>query len=435
MKYIKQYDNFKPIKINSAKPFKMKKNIDRSIQHLQKGIKSLRKRLDDPKNRDVNKHSKMNSDKNARIQKLKDLQFKKIKQQEYLRNNPVKESYEENEQNLLTFLESDFEPQDIVNYIGIDKDDYEIKSERWWSEEDMYKRNSLTLLMKESDLEYLLNLEGGIITWFFNVTSYYSSYEYYVDTDELNYLHQYINDEDIKKIEELAEKFKYEHEDINEEGVIYNIFSYLGLKSSLDDFRLEIANEKERATKKCAKDILKSLPFQLDSSRDDKIEIYLEYNDIIEYIKKNKLENDVNTISDFLQHVTEVTDMDTNIEYEGIMNYIDDYKDLNREVENVVEKYLDSPDDIFIHLIEVDNLKAFKDNIEYAIFNYNYELRIDYEKNEGNLFYFAKKFNGEILNWLKSDEFGKYISKNGSKEELEAYETFTFEGNVEKYNF
>jgi hypothetical protein len=106
MKYIKTYENFKPIKINSEKPFKVKKNIDKSIQHLQRGITSLRRRIDKPvRKRDVNKSAKLNKDKNIKIQKLKDLQYKKLKQQEHLRNNPVNENLEnlENAVDLVTY--------------------------------------------------------------------------------------------------------------------------------------------------------------------------------------------------------------------------------------------------------------------------------------------------------------------------------------------
>lgn len=98
MKYIETFENFTPIVIKNKKPYKVKKNLPTSIQFLQRRIKSLRKRLDDqymgtPKKGQRGRFD-MNKDKNDKIQKLKDLQFKQLKQAEYLKNNPIKESRE-----------------------------------------------------------------------------------------------------------------------------------------------------------------------------------------------------------------------------------------------------------------------------------------------------------------------------------------------------
>ena len=122
MKYIKTYENFKPITINSAKPFKVKKGLLKNAVYLQKGIKSDRKRLG--REKDPAKRTKLNNDKNSKIQKLKSISFKTLKQAEYLRNNPVKESYSDDEdddkQNLIQILESpDFKPEDIESRSGL----------------------------------------------------------------------------------------------------------------------------------------------------------------------------------------------------------------------------------------------------------------------------------------------------------------------------
>lgn len=98
MKHIKTFENFTPIVIKNKKPYKVKKNIPTSIQFLQRRIKSLRKRLDDqymgtPKKGQRNRLD-MNKDKNDKIQKLKDLQFKQLQQAEYLKNNSVQEGRE-----------------------------------------------------------------------------------------------------------------------------------------------------------------------------------------------------------------------------------------------------------------------------------------------------------------------------------------------------
>lgn len=90
MKYITYYDNYKPIKVNSYKPFKVKENLPKSIQFLQKRIKSIKKRLQD--NNKIQNRSKLNNDLNDNIRKLSDLTRYQIRQAEYLKNNPIVEN-------------------------------------------------------------------------------------------------------------------------------------------------------------------------------------------------------------------------------------------------------------------------------------------------------------------------------------------------------
>jgi hypothetical protein len=89
MNYIQLFENFKPIKINSAKPFKMKKNILKHLNTFQKQIKIAKKKLKDEK--DVHSRSKIHKDMNDKIHKIRDLNFHKLKQAEYLKNNPPKD--------------------------------------------------------------------------------------------------------------------------------------------------------------------------------------------------------------------------------------------------------------------------------------------------------------------------------------------------------
>jgi len=113
MKHIKTFEDFKPITINSAKPFKVKKGLLKNAVYLQKGIKSDRKRLE--KEKDSHKRTKLNNDKNHKINKLRDISFKTIKQAQYLKDNPVKENYLEHsiQQNYSPTFQ-DFESEDFV---------------------------------------------------------------------------------------------------------------------------------------------------------------------------------------------------------------------------------------------------------------------------------------------------------------------------------
>ncbi len=142
MKHLKTFENFKPIKINNAKPFKIKKNLDTNIRYLQKGIKSLRSRLG--KQKSLKKRSQMNQDINKRVKKLSDVTFKQLKQAEYLKNNPIKESLEDQSETLLSILKSsDFKKEDILKFIGFNENEYEFKLDyNWerWLLSNLFKR-------------------------------------------------------------------------------------------------------------------------------------------------------------------------------------------------------------------------------------------------------------------------------------------------------
>jgi len=92
MKYIKTYEYYKPIKINNEKPFKVIKDIDTKLRFLQKQIRGLKKRKDSGEN-DTKRRSEINADLSSKILKFRDLNFHKLKQIEYLKLNPVDESY------------------------------------------------------------------------------------------------------------------------------------------------------------------------------------------------------------------------------------------------------------------------------------------------------------------------------------------------------
>ena len=90
MRFIKTYENFTPIKVNSRKPFKIQKNIDKSLRILQNGLKALKKRL--PGERNMKNRSEIIKTINQKNQKFRELNFKKLKQAEYLKNNPIDEN-------------------------------------------------------------------------------------------------------------------------------------------------------------------------------------------------------------------------------------------------------------------------------------------------------------------------------------------------------
>jgi len=429
MKYIKLYENFTPITINNAKPFRVKNGLNKSMMVLRDSISSLRRRLQEEKS--LAKRSKMNRDINKKVQKLAELNFKNLKQIEYFANNPVKESLDEEEEtdNLDVILKSpDFKPEDILDYMGMDEEDYEIEKEsefdyflRKYITKPKYDKDGITFNIKLNYLENILDIETGILDYILRIARSHDGYsDYYVDDSEMEYLQNYLPKNVVHDIEKLAKTFNYDInlDDSDEEhlGQIVEFFNDIGLNSDIQDFKNEISYENERAIEKAARKLLEELPIDVDRNWTGKfdLEISLSYDTIIEHIKQNKLE--VKTIKEFIQNMNH--DLSYDFEYDMKQEFLGDFKDLVREVENVVDKYLSSPDDIFPKIIECDNLEFFKKNIDLAVFNYWYDTWISGNRKQLTLFEIAKLNNKSILEWFKSYDFQKYII---SESEAEIY--------------
>jgi hypothetical protein len=272
--------------------------------------------------------------------------------------------------------------------------------------------------MNIKELENLMDIENGFIDHLFNITSSYGSQDYYVDDEELNYLQGYLSDQNIKDIKKLADLLDYDLdlEAERDSGEIRNFFDYIGLEKELDDFKMEIGSENERAIEKSAYSLLNSLPFNLSYKHSGKfnVEVDIEYENIIKYMETNK--KDVKTIKELFENINESTDFTYDFEYEGKYEFMGEFKDLQNEVYNVVDKYLSSPDDIFVKLIQCDNLELFKKKIDLANFTYVYDFWFNYDRKRGNLFQIAISVNKSILEWFKTYDFQKSIIDDSDAE-------------------
>lgn len=433
MKYIKKIENFKPIKVNNKKPFKMKKDILRSIIYLQKGIKSDTKRIENEK--DIPKRSKLSRDRNMKVKKLKDLTLHKAKQIQHLRDNPIVESVE-NEKTLLEVLESkDFKEKDILGYIGFEEgEEYDLDYEYdWHTKENIpsYNKHGIDILVKDKDIEDLMGIENGVIMHMVTLDSYWNNYEYYIDDEELDYLGGYLTDEISKKVLQFSKLFKTEIEP-EEEGEIKKLFLALGLKDDLDNFAGEMSMENEKAVKKTSEEIINSLPYDIDNVYDKgkfNLKLDFHYENIIEYIKENNIEDEVNTISDFIENVTENDELTYEFEYQH-HQHLGDFGDLKNEIERIVEGYINAPHEVIPKIINVDNLDMFKKNIDLAIFSFEYGY--GWSEKE-NLFQIAKKIDGNILQYMKTSEFDEIMKKIGG-DDLEAYRDLILKSDMEMFN-
>ena len=420
MRYIKKYENFTPIKINNEKPFKFDDSIADKIAYMQDSLKKLRKRVQNEKDR--KKQAELNNEINAKVKRLSDLTFKQTKQVAYLKNNPITESSDivDNAPNLIKVLSSkNFKPEDITEYIGFEEKDAMINAEKEYRYPytfvPSYDEDGFTLIIRRSAIEDLLGIENGSLEFALQFNQY-NGYDYYVDDDELNYLGSYIKKGTINKIVKLSKMFKFNDNIVpTEEGEINDLFQYLDLIDDLDTFKGEMGMAHERAIAKAADEALKKLPFNLDNNDNHdrgydreqyQYKLVFEYKAIIEYMKKYKL--DVKSIKELLSNIVDSDELNPeSIEYDDSSMYIN-YDDLSKSIDDVVTKYIESPDDIFKIWIEKDNLEMFKKFEEqYAFYNFDYDFWYNTKRHHNNLFMMAKLYNGKILEWFKTYDFQK----------------------------
>lgn len=326
--------------------------------------------------------------------------------------------FEEHTENLdvilSTITEDNYEK--ILDYIGLDKDDYEIKSsyyDRNFPKNVMFNDSDITILIHSKDIENMMNVEEGIINYLLQISSYYSNYTYEMDDSEYDYIHTYLSGNTLNEVKILAEIFDFEI-DPEEEGAILELFLELGLKKDLEDIKSEIQMENERAVEKAAKYIIELLPFSVENSSDSKkdLELSFSYQEVIDYIKKHNLK--VKTFKDLLENIYDSDEFSYEFEYGDLKHdNLGNFEDVNNKVSEICTNYINSPEEIFPKLIFIDNLELIKNKKDLADFIYEFNVYLDYEnKNRYTLFELAVKLNNNILQWFKSYEFQKWFIEN-----------------------
>lgn len=301
---------------------------------------------------------------------------------------------------ILQGILNDTDVKEIEKYIDLDFD-YKVD----------YPYNSDTqfeLLLNEEDLENLLGISEGTIQYIRQMASDYNDYEHYIEKDELEYVGNYLSGDTLKEIEKLAE-FTGIDIDVDKQGEILRLLEELGLNGVIDDMMTEIRMEHERALEDSASDIINSLPFELgypSYSRSFNTELTFDVGNMIDYIEKYSLE--INSIKEFIEKCDW-----SEFSYE-ISSYenLGDFKDLNTEVYNDIQKFTISPDELFPEFIKSDKLDLFKKLIDDAYFEYRYRYWENYKQRDYTLFQIAKVENNSILEFFKSYKFQKWYLKD-----------------------
>lgn len=337
--------------------------------------------------------------------------------------------FEEHHENLDVILSTinDDNADKIIDYIGLKDGEYEIETTYYdnrYPNRVKYNGSELSILMNHVTLERLMDVEEGTINYIQSLASNYGgNYEYYVDDDELNYIHSYLSGSTINFVKYLAHKFDFQIEP-EEEGEIKELFQNLGLENILDEIKNEVSNEHESAIKQLANDVLKKLPFELNYANGNKdFEIYFNYEEVITYIKKHNLK--VKTIKEFIEN-GDYDEFDYGIDYsDGKYDFLGNFEDVDKVVRNTCEQYTDYPDELFSKLIEHNKLELIQKKKDLADFYQRYKAWIDYDRKEHTLFELAKHYKNSVLEWFKTYEFQQwfieeYIDKDDKQEERDA---------------
>jgi len=309
-------------------------------------------------------------------------------------------------------IENDFAV--FKDIIGIDIEEYKYDVEYQWASGKYY--GNLSLFFKEKELGDLLDVDGGAISFASQFTGY-NNYEYPSEVAEVGY---HVSDENmilVKKLFNLLDiKLDLEPENITD------VFSALG-NEILDaqNVSYEISYELENAIEYNCLDAIKNLPFELSYTHykinniDYDFELEFNFDDVEEYIEKNKLE-DINTINDLIEN-SDFSEFD----YEKLENaWESDYKSnfdnvdktLEEELEKVIdaleegmkEKEYDDPNQLNLFK-DIDD-EIIKKSIEHQKKKYNFQYDVFKNLNIRNLRY-AQDVKGKILAWFKSYEYQK----------------------------
>ncbi|MCK9446721.1 hypothetical protein M0Q50_07680 [bacterium] len=322
-------------------------------------------------------------------------------------------------------LSLDLEPSEIENYISI-KTDF-----------DIMKMMSELLIIKTDAgfITDLMNVENGIINHMTNI----SNGNYCVDADysELDYMHHYLNIENMQVIRDIANWLDWDYPEESKgkdgEDVLYgetkDMFEYLGLDNMLNEMLSEISVMKSESTKKYVQKILEESPISIDKAyiswnnkeyQYDSI-LTIDYKKTLEFLDKHKLKDNVLSIANLLLSIGRILDYSFDIEFNS--SGFDADIDADRIFENGLFDYWDikekKPEQrMFLKLIQNNHT----DDIKERFNDIDWNDKIEDKKTKDGYHYLVEYSNkkSDLYDWFASDEFiEKMESKNVDKELLE----------------
>lgn len=319
----------------------------------------------------------------------------------------------------------ELEPEEIENYISIESD-FDI--------EEMNHGN-LILKMSPGIISELMNIEYGVIEHMNYIVD--NDYSVELENDELDYLHYYLNAENIQAIRDIAnwldwdfpEESKNKDGGDNLTGEIKEMFEYLGLDVMFDEMKTEISVMKSESTKQYVKKVLDESPISVEKNfrRWDKKEygniLTIDYSKTLEFLDKYNLKDNVLSIYNLLLLVGKNLDYSYDVEFNS--SEFDTDVDLNRIFENEIFDYWDIEEkkpeqNMYLNLIQNNCTDDIKERIDEIDWNDKVKNKLSIKKLHGYnyLVEYANK-KSDLYDWFVSDEFiEKMESKKVDKELL-----------------
>jgi len=328
--------------------------------------------------------------------------MKYIKYFEDIKNSILKEVVEK-------IMSGEEKPEEISNYLDIQENHGYLEVEK----------DELSFDIKIDDFEDLLEIERGVIEWLRFANSY--GYEFYIDDDEVNYIHHYMTTQQIQKVLNFAKyldnKIDYVNNNVDE-GEFAVFFENFDLEEIKDSFKYSLSIVKEKALSiLIEKEISNEQPFYYDFIYTGKyqngVSVTVEYDALLKYIK----DKDINSIGDFFRLVGNNLPYTYDIEYQS-QEYESkkDYQQLQNDLEFEIDRYWDNesklPEDFFwVNVVYKDNVDILKEHFDDILWQYKMKSysRLKY------LVEFAKP-KSKCYKWFASRDFSNKIKNLDDKE-------------------
>ena len=214
-----------------------------------------------------------------------------------------------------------------------------IRIKNWYNDSDLYLKGDIKDILKDADLEW------EDIQYVRSVISYH---DVYIEHDELNYMYNYLSDENVELIKRLFTIMGVKKsiiDKISEEDVLIKILDKWDFsKRLIDEFSSQLAYAREQAEQLNAEELIKDFnALPLDFEEDE-----VEVTDILDFANRIlAIDPTINNFSDAIFALVKKTTIANSYVYQDISYSGDeDTTELNRvmtiELERAIEEVMES---------------------------------------------------------------------------------------------
>lgn len=219
--------------------------------------------------------------------------------------------------------------------------------------------NTIELPFSEEDVIKQLDLEYDYPA----IQGYIGGYDYYEDSDELNYMQNYFDGAKRKKVEKIAKVLGYSDKQIQDfweyDGYqsdedkkkygrriqLHEFFEDNNMNHINETFLSELSEAKGSAQSEAAEEMMENFPFEFGSRSyyGDSSDSQLDINNTFGFIYEHNLQN-IKTFDDFLSEVENHHEINVDNVHEATYQY-ENYDGLNNEIDRLLDDEIDKYDD------------------------------------------------------------------------------------------